>query len=143
MLVKPPPKGICRWCDGPCDPKRQWHPACVVEFKIVAWPSEARLATWNRDKGICARCRKDSCANLRVYLADKGRFQQAIDNYVSRQSGDLWQHDHIRPLVEARGDLSFWRLDNIQTLCTPCHKQKGREDHARRRQERIGPMTLL
>jgi len=38
--------------------------------------------------------------------------------------GSAWQHDHIRPLVEANGDIAFWELDNIATLCTPCHKEK-------------------
>lgn len=47
-----------------------------------------------------------------------------------------WQHDHIRPLIEARGDISFWALENIQTLCTACHITKGKEDNARRRAQR-------
>lgn len=33
----------------------------------------------------------------------------------------------------ANGDISFWMLGNIQTLCTKCHIAKGKEDNARRR----------
>lgn len=44
-----------------------------------------------------------------------------------------WQHDHIRPLVEAHGDLAYWKMENVQTLCSACHIEKGREDNARRR----------
>lgn len=50
---------------------------------------------------------------------------------------DGWQHDHIRPLMEANGDISFWHLSNIQTLCSACHVQKGREDNARRRAAKV------
>ncbi len=41
----------------------------------------------------------------------------------------VWQHDHIVCLKLADpNDLSYWRLGNIQTLCTPCHKRKTKED---------------
>lgn len=55
---------------------------------------------------------------------------------MERGCGNLWQHDHIRPLVEANGDISFWHLDNIQTLCTACHVAKGKEDSRRRKAQR-------
>jgi 5-methylcytosine-specific restriction endonuclease McrA len=54
-------------------------------------------------------------------------------HYGFPKGDSWWQHDHRRPLVEANGDLSYWQLDNIQTLCTACHIVKGREDNARRR----------
>lgn len=51
-----------------------------------------------------------------------------------------WQHDHIRPLVDANGDLQFWRLANIQTLCTACHKAKtAREARERAALRKLRP----
>jgi hypothetical protein len=52
-------------------------------------------------------------------------------------SGSAWQHDHIRPLIEANGDLTFWQLDNIQTLCTACHVAKTADDNRRIRASRL------
>jgi hypothetical protein len=34
--------------------------------------------------------------------------------------GHFWQVDHIKPVYEGGGQCS---LDNLQTLCTICHKQ--------------------
>jgi 5-methylcytosine-specific restriction endonuclease McrA len=33
--------------------------------------------------------------------------------------GSLWQADHIVPVAEGGGECG---LDNLRTLCTPCHK---------------------
>lgn len=33
--------------------------------------------------------------------------------------GDFWQVDHIQPVYRGGGQCS---LDNLQTLCTVCHK---------------------
>lgn len=52
------------------------------------------------------------------------------------EGASFWQHDHIRPLIEANGDITFWQLDNIQTLCHRCHVIKGKEDNARRRAQK-------
>ena len=41
-----------------------------------------------------------------------------------------WQADHIRPLVEQKGileedlDWSYYKLENLQTLCKSCHRKK-------------------
>lgn len=34
--------------------------------------------------------------------------------------GHFWQVDHIKPVYEGGGQCS---LDNLQTLCTVCHKE--------------------
>lgn len=36
-----------------------------------------------------------------------------------------WDVDHIKPLVEAKGDISYWKLDNLATRCKDCHKAKS------------------
>jgi 5-methylcytosine-specific restriction endonuclease McrA len=47
--------------------------------------------------------------------------------------------DHIVPLIQANGDLQYWRLPNLQTLCTPCHTIKT----SREATERAAARRLL
>src|SRR5688572_9621649 len=63
------PMGQCRWCGGNITNEkgkpamnRHWHPQCVVEFKIAAWPADARFAAWVKNKGICQGCGTDLAA---------------------------------------------------------------------------------
>lgn len=131
-------KGTCRWCRQPCPPRRTWHLGgkgerdCLREYKLTSDPGFTRQAVFERDKGICVRCGLDAPKEAREVMKRTGR-------YIS---GDGWQHDHIRPLIEANGDISFWELVNIQTLCTRCHVVKGREDNARRRAARQPTLAL-
>ena len=45
-----------------------------------------------------------------------------------------WDLDHIKPLMEQKGvkksklDWSYYGLDNMQTLCKQCHKDKTKID---------------
>lgn len=118
--------GQCRWCgqqilkaDGSVNKRANWHPKCVAEYKLIHWPGETRKAVYKRDKGICAKC-GHKCA---------------------RKYSDVWHLDHVKPLIEAQGDLDFWRLPNLQTLCQKCHHAKtGAEATARaeaRRQAKL------
>lgn len=45
----------------------------------------------------------------------------------------LWEMDHVRPVVEGGGGCG---LDNLRTLCCPCHKRASRELAARRAEQR-------
>ena len=66
---------------------------------------ENKIQLWNRDEGICNKC---------------GYF-------------DFMGTDHIRPLVEQKGvkekdlDWSYYKLDNLQTLCKKCHEKTTSE----------------
>lgn len=111
---KPPhfdttPPGTCRWCNGKIpltakgrESKSRWHPACVDEYKLLFWPTATRKAVWKRDQGVCASCGK-KCA---------------------RKGQPKWHMDHRLPLYEAHGNLDYWRMTNLQTLCGDCHKVK-------------------
>ena len=104
--------GTCRWCgtvvlapNGSPSTRARWHAKCVAAYKLIHWPAVTRRAVKRRDKNVCAGCGKKS---------------------------QKWQMDHIKPLIESNGDLRFWELDNLQTLCEPCHHAKtGQEATAR------------
>ena len=51
---------------------------------------------------------------------------------VSR-SAHRWEADHIRPVVEGGGSCG---LDNLRTLCLPCHRRATAELAARRARQR-------
>lgn len=111
------PWGMCRWCNkeifndfGQINNRRRWHQGCLHEYLIVSDPKYAKRQVKKRDKGVCAECRK-TC-KLR----------------------SEWQCDHRKPLIDAKGDISFWQLPNLQTLCKKCHSAKTvKENTARRR----------
>jgi hypothetical protein len=67
---------------------------------------------FERDKGICAVCGKDVFEAAAFYRNGSPRLRK------SRGSGDLWQADHIIPVIEGGGECG---IDNLRTLCTDCH----------------------
>jgi len=136
------PRGTCRWCgesilhpkgskEGELDRRRRWHPACVDVYN-ASDPREARRRVRRRDRGRCADCGVDTYAVKRE-VRGKGMTRKLRERgYVPRRS--LWELDHIVPLIDGGSHA----IDNLQTLCTPCHKQKtaaeARERSARTRQ---------
>lgn len=115
------PEGTCRWCNVPIGltktgkpSKSRWHPICVKEYKFLFWPAATRREVWKRDKGKCNSC-----------------------GIVCEKKGPLgWDLDHITPLIEGTGDLSFWQMGNLQTLCKPCHKEKTSREATERAAKR-------
>jgi len=83
-------------------PKKRWatiecRKRAVTLFLIVKGDSKTiRREVYNRDRGICNYC----------------------DNHV-----EIWHADHILPI---RQGGSACDLDNFQTLCLECHKNKSR-----------------
>lgn len=101
--------GICRWCNDAIPPtktgrasKATWHTGCVTDYRAVAHPSFTRKLIWRRDQGVCRKC---GCV-------------------CKRRGKPAWHVDHIQPLIDANGDLSFWQMGNLQTLCVECHTAK-------------------
>jgi len=134
------PRGTCRWCgepilygpgpkEGTVDRRRRWHPACVAAYN-ASDPREVRRRLRRRDRGRCAACGLDTVA-LRRELRGRGMTRALRKRgFVPRRS--LWEVDHVVPLV----DGGSHDLDNLQTLCTPCHRAKTAEE-ARARAERL------
>jgi len=108
---------VCRCgCGQAIKPPRRTFAtaACVRGWKIRTNPGFARNLVWNRDHGICAVCQA-KC--LKKCIA----------------GGVRWHADHIVPVVEGGADLG---LDNLRTLCEPCHKQVTAELRKRLAEQR-------
>jgi 5-methylcytosine-specific restriction endonuclease McrA len=116
----------CRWC-GEAMPKRRrsWcGDACAEEWLVRRSPAFASAKVFSRDRGVCSSCGFDSLLMRRV-LAHAGRSLRTKTPLCELQalgfnySGPMWETDHIVPVVEGGGGCG---LDNLRTLCVPCHK---------------------
>lgn len=89
---------LCRQCSTEVAPPRRTFcsDSCIHEWKIRTQPVYARKQVFKRDRGVCALCRYDSAA-----------------------SSFVWEMDHIVPVVEGGGSCG---LENLRTLCVPCHR---------------------
>lgn len=106
-------------------------------------PHRARQLLFKRDGGICAECgvdtivwheelrgclerlREDAGHPLFDHEDDIESVARSVDIPVSRlMGGSLWDVDHIKPICEGGRD----ELDNMQTLCVHCHRQKTNEE---------------
>ena len=115
-------KGQCRWCDkiivkedGSINVRKNWHQDCVDEYMFIYHSKETRAIVYKRDRGVCVWC--DSLSHR-------------------------WHVDHIKPLVEQKGksvkelDYSYWGMDNLQTLCSNCHRMKTSDEAHNRAKDR-------
>src|ERR1700730_19274471 len=115
-----------------------------------------RFRLRQRDHGVCAICSLDTIALKKDYQAlprSKGwnendtdvrrKFLKAHGIPPGRTVSDWWDADHIIPVIEGGGECG---LDNLRTLCIPCHQQVTREHHAResrrRKEEKIQAVVL-
>lgn len=148
---------VCRWCgEETKPPRRTWcSKACVDEYLSRSSSRSIRRLVFERDKGICTSCGLDTEKLSRI-LAHARRSQQSWNDrfiYYCRAiaplrvqlgfnpSGTLWEADHITPVIEGGGQCG---LENLRTLCTPCHKQATAELARRRaRQRRDAKRGLL
>lgn len=81
------------------------------------------------DRGVCQQCGVDMLLIQQLYFlleTDEARAAACAYWQMSGSSdwGRWWTIDHIRPL-SAGGDSS---MTNLQTLCVPCHVEKGQTD---------------
>lgn len=120
--------GRCRVCGKDTDPARTLCcEECEDTYLLGTDNSYLRSRVFARDEGRCARCGLDT-VRLRVAytIASTTYPQESKDNliklgfYLVRKTPVLWHADHIVP-IKNRGALT---LDNVQTLCVPCHKRK-------------------
>ena len=121
-------RALCRRCSTEVAPPRRTFcsESCVTEWKIRTDPGFAKKKVWERDNGICAECRSDTLGPARrAKIAVSTRLNWGIKL-------SPWDMDHIVPVVEGGGACG---LENLRTLCKPCHRSVTAA-LARRRAER-------
>ena len=149
-------RNICRHPDCGKEvepPRRSWcGEACIEDWQVRNNPAHARARVEQRDHGICAACGRDCLAlEARIQKRLSGAYEAARDGRLravrwsrflvrlhTRMAdtfhvGSLWDMDHIVPVVEGGGACG---LDNLRTLCSPCHKRETRALAARRARQR-------
>ena len=118
---------LCRWCELEVLAKRRrtfCSDYCVHQWRLRTDPGYLRDQVFSRDRGICALCQADTVAIYAALKRARGPARAAglslygMKSITSRRS--LWDADHIRPVAEGGGQCD---LDNLRTLCIPCHRE--------------------
>jgi hypothetical protein len=118
---------LCRWCDLEILAKRRrtfCSDYCVHQHRLRTDPGYLRDQVFARDRGICALCRADTVAIFAALRRARGKARAAGLSFYGMASisarRSLWDADHILPVAEGGGQCD---LDNIRTLCVPCHRE--------------------
>lgn len=143
---KPPvgPNGekLCRWCRKEVQPPKRTFcgPECVHEWRLRSSTSYLRQCVRERDKEICAACGLD-CKALRIELrklkkTDPAAWLAKCEEYSipkHRRNKSLFDAEHVIPVCEGGGESG---LQNLISLCLPCHRISTNALLARRREQR-------
>jgi 5-methylcytosine-specific restriction endonuclease McrA len=106
----------------------------VHEWRLRSSGSYLRECVFERDGGVCAICRTDTHKTrrrvMRLPFAERMRTLRGLQaqGVIHRRRKSWWEADHVLPVVEG-GDSN---LDNIRTLCIPCHREATRALRERR-----------
>jgi 5-methylcytosine-specific restriction protein A len=136
-------RALCRWCGTAVAGRRRTFCSdpCVHEWRLRSSTSYLRDCVLERDRGICAVCGLDTLrlrrSVMRLPFATRMlKIRELIGKgAAARGRRTWWEADHIVPVVEG-GDSG---LDNVRTLCLPCHRE---ETAALRERLRSRPRVL-
>ncbi|CAI9156061.1 unnamed protein product [Rangifer tarandus platyrhynchus] len=121
---------------------------CQEEFWIRSNNSYLRAKVFEIEHGVCQLCNlnaqelflrlRDAPKSQRKSLLDatwtsKLPLEQLNEMISSPGEGLFWQADHVRPVSGGGGQCS---LDNLQTLCTVCHRERTARQAKERSQVR-------
>ncbi|NWU78451.1 ZRAB3 endonuclease, partial [Onychorhynchus coronatus] len=110
--------------------------ACQEDFSIRSSQSYLRTKVFEVEHGVCQFCHQNAQElYLSVRDAPRTRRKELLENswmshlplgqlnemIRSPTEGQFWQVDHIQPVYSGGGQCS---LDNLQTLCTACHRER-------------------
>ncbi|XP_068051352.1 DNA annealing helicase and endonuclease ZRANB3 isoform X3 [Anomalospiza imberbis] len=125
-----PPPGCPAW-----DTRFCCH-ACQEDFSIRSSQSYLRSKVFQIERGVCQCCQhnaqelylsvRDAPRSHRKQLLESswmshlplGQLNEMIRSPVE---GQFWQVDHMQPVYSGGGQCS---LENLQTLCTACHRER-------------------
>ncbi len=131
---------LCRWCELEILARRRrtfCSDYCVHQHRLRTDPGYLRDQVFARDHGRCALCAADTVAIYNALKRSRGPARAAglslygMKSITSRRS--LWDADHILPVAEGGGQCD---LDNLRTLCLPCHRELTAQLHLRLRTTR-------
>jgi 5-methylcytosine-specific restriction protein A len=111
--------------------------ACVHQWRLRSSTTYLRQCVLKRDRGICALCGIDMVTMRRrvMKLPLAARMKKLRDltghGLIGHTRKSWWEADHILPVVEG-GDSN---LENLRTLCHPCHRGVTTELRLRRKHE--------
>ncbi|XP_044159181.1 DNA annealing helicase and endonuclease ZRANB3 [Bufo gargarizans] len=150
---------LCVYCQEPCPERSEaavaWDSRfcsrkCQDDFLVRSNQSYMRASVFETEHGVCQQCclnahelflsvRDAPLSQRKGLLESTWMAQLPLDqlNELIRNptEGQFWQVDHIRPVYGGGGQCA---LDNLQTLCTVCHRERtARQAKERSRSKKL------
>lgn len=128
---------LCRVC-GKAIPEKSvagfCSEGCIESFRIQTDTEYARKKVFERDRGVCKLCGLDTeavmsektAAHMACGVGPRDAQTRALKEilavwgYPNLRRRVLWDMDHI--VAVALGGTNV--MDNLRTLCMPCHKMQ-------------------
>jgi hypothetical protein len=125
-LAPPLAAGACAWCAAPLPPRRRsWcSDRCGERFWANHWWSVARRTAKRRDRYRCKRCgtaapKRPAASAYRSRTA----YLAAMRAWRKQKRTLRLEVNHIEPCRGKHRSLDCaHHLENLETLCPPCHK---------------------
>lgn len=140
------PVGHCRWCGERLKSAEfSWcSKGCFLEYGIRSSHRIMLNNVYKRDGGICCLCGIDTSEiyniMLFIYKTPEEFVLQGKQGgwgiwHTSTPVARFWEADHIVPVSEGGGCCG---LNNLRTLCIPCHKKETSTLSVRRNNKTVG-----